>query len=95
MLMACDALVHLRRALEAYSGLGMPLEAARMRLEVARTMVSGDPEIAATDAGCAEEQLGSAEHLQGQIRTSNRPRLLTRPDQRAEGMTRQWAGTRR
>ena len=57
------AVVHLRRALEGYAGLGMPFEIAQIRLEIARILQPRDADIAAAEARTAHatfEQLGAA-----------------------------------
>ena len=54
---------HLTRALETLAALGLPLEAARARLELARLIASGTPDVAAVEAGLALasfEELGAA-----------------------------------
>jgi DNA-binding NarL/FixJ family response regulator len=57
------AAAHLTRALETLAALGLPLEAARVRLELARLIASGTPDVAAVEAGLALasfEELGAA-----------------------------------
>jgi len=54
---------HLTRALETLAALGLPLEAARVRLELARLIAPGTPDVAAVEAGLALasfEDLGAA-----------------------------------
>ena len=51
---------HLKRALEGLAGLGLPLEAARARLELARVIASETPEVGAVEARLA---LASFEEL--------------------------------
>jgi DNA-binding CsgD family transcriptional regulator len=54
---------HLKRALETLSALGLPLEAARARLELARLIAPGTPDVAAAEAGLALasfEELGAS-----------------------------------
>jgi DNA-binding CsgD family transcriptional regulator len=57
------AAAHLTRALETLAALGLPLEVARVRLELARLIASGTPDVAAVEAGLALasfEELGAA-----------------------------------
>jgi DNA-binding CsgD family transcriptional regulator len=57
------AVAHLKRALEAFATLNLPLEAGRARLELARAIRSGSPDAAVAEAGLALgafEQLGAA-----------------------------------
>ncbi|MGE5637055.1 MAG: LuxR C-terminal-related transcriptional regulator [Nocardioidaceae bacterium] len=54
---------HLKRALEGFAGLGLPFEAARARLELARAIAAGAPSAAAAEARLALtafERLGAA-----------------------------------
>jgi len=44
------AAAHLKHSLERLAGLGLPLEAARARLELARAIAAGAPEAAAAEA---------------------------------------------
>lgn len=58
-----DAIDLLEEALERFSGLGLPLETARVRLELAEALAQRRPEIAMVEAGRAMttfEQLGAA-----------------------------------
>jgi DNA-binding CsgD family transcriptional regulator len=57
-----DAVGHLKRAVEAFSKLGLPLEAGRARLELARAIAERSPDAAAAEARLALtsfEQLGA------------------------------------
>ena len=57
-----DAVAHLKRALEAFSKLGLPLEAGCARLELGRAMAERSPDAAAAEARLALtsfEQLGA------------------------------------
>ncbi len=50
-----EARAHLERAIEAFVGLKIPLDGARARLELARTVRDEEPELAAREAGLALE----------------------------------------
>jgi DNA-binding CsgD family transcriptional regulator len=58
-----EASVHLKRALEAFAGLQLPLESARCRLELARALAARRPDAAAYEGRLALqafEQLGAS-----------------------------------
>jgi hypothetical protein len=57
-----DAVAHLRRGLDMYVRLRMPLEVGRIRLEIARIRADKDPEVAIAEARAARaafERLGA------------------------------------
>ena len=61
-----DAIGYLKRAIERFAGLGLPLETARSRLELARALAPSGPQAAVYEARLALvgfERLGAAHDL--------------------------------